>query len=93
MYIDGNNDGVAGTLDSNFNEAVIVRGGNLHFATNGDFGIAEYVESEAGAVGVDAGVVNNAAFFGLLNNDEQYGGGRSRFAQSGQIRSRRIDAR
>jgi autotransporter-associated beta strand protein len=68
VYIDGNNDGVAGTLDSNFNAAAIVWGGNLHFATNGDVGAASYVESEAGAVGVDAGVVNNAAFFALLNN-------------------------
>lgn len=69
LYIDGGNDATAGTLDSTYNESVIVWGGNLHFGSNGDFAGAEFFTSKAGAVGVKTGgVVGNATFLGKLNN-------------------------
>ena len=66
MVVDGD-DSLANS-DGNFTGSIFVQGGNLHFANNADFGIAMQVASDAGAVGVDAGVVNNSAFLALLNN-------------------------
>ena len=45
-----------------------IEGANVHFATNASFGGTARFVSEAGAVGVDAGVVGNATFLGALNN-------------------------
>jgi fibronectin-binding autotransporter adhesin len=66
VVIDGDN--ALANSDSNFNGTVYVQGANLHFATNADIGSAAQFASQAGAVGVDAGVVNNSTFLGLLNN-------------------------
>jgi hypothetical protein len=75
VYVDGGNDATAGTLDSNFNESVIVWQGNLHFGSNGDFAGAEYFTTKAGAVGVKTGgVVDdgeggvNSTFLNKLNS-------------------------
>jgi autotransporter-associated beta strand protein len=66
IVVDGDN--ALTDSDSNFNGTVYVQGTNLHFATNADIGTAAQFASQAGAVGVDSGVVNNSTFFGLLNN-------------------------
>jgi fibronectin-binding autotransporter adhesin len=56
--------GVASTYRGSTN----IEGANVHFATNAHFGTTAQIASTAGAVGVDAGVVTNAVFLGLLNN-------------------------
>jgi fibronectin-binding autotransporter adhesin len=66
IIIDGDNS--LPNSDSNFSGTIYVQGSNLHFATNADIGSAAAVASEAGAVGVDSGVVNNSTFLGLLNS-------------------------
>lgn len=45
-----------------------VRGANVHFATNADFGSTSQIRSVGGALGVDESVAANATFHGLLNN-------------------------
>lgn len=54
--------------NSTYRGDTIVQGSNVHFATNADYGNTARIDSTGGAVGVDAGVVNNAAFLGLLNS-------------------------
>ena len=66
LVVDGDN--LLPDSDSNFTGSIYVQGGNLHFASNADIGVATQVASEAGAVGVDSGVVNNASFLSLLNS-------------------------
>jgi fibronectin-binding autotransporter adhesin len=59
---------VVSGVSSTYSGSTNIEGANVHFATNAHFGNTEQMASTAGAVGVDAGVVNNAAFLGLLNN-------------------------
>jgi fibronectin-binding autotransporter adhesin len=66
IVVDGDN--ALTNSDSNFTGSIFVQGSNLHFASNADFGAAIQVVSDAGAIGVDSGVVNNSSFLGLLNS-------------------------
>lgn len=45
-----------------------IRGANVHFAANADFGGTLEIRSTGGAVGVDAGVIGNSTFLGKLSN-------------------------
>lgn len=53
---------------STYTGTTIIEGANVHFATNASFGSTSRFISEAGAVGVDSGVIGNSTFLGKLNN-------------------------
>ncbi len=53
---------------STYSGPTVVEGANVHFAMNADFGNTSQVASTAGAIGVDAGVINNDAFLNRLNS-------------------------
>jgi fibronectin-binding autotransporter adhesin len=59
---------VLSSAASTYTGDTIVEGANVHFATNASFGNTARIVSEAGAVGVDAGVVSNNAFLSKLNS-------------------------
>jgi autotransporter-associated beta strand protein len=67
LVVDGDN--LLPNSDASFNGSIMVLGGNLHFATDADWQTAARFQTIAGAVGVDAGVVNNATLFAKLNNN------------------------
>ena len=53
--------------DSDYAGYTWMEGGNLHFGDNDDLG-GGAILSRGGAVGVDAGVISNSTFLGLLTN-------------------------
>ena len=53
--------------DSDYAGYTWMEGGNLHFGDNDDLS-GSAILSSGGAVGVDAGVINNSTFLGLLTN-------------------------
>jgi fibronectin-binding autotransporter adhesin len=59
---------VVSGVNSTYTGSTIIEGGNVHFATNAHLGNTSQIASTSGAVGLDAGVVNNVAFLGLLNS-------------------------
>jgi fibronectin-binding autotransporter adhesin len=59
---------VLSSATSTYMGDTIVEGANVHFATNASFGNTARIVSEAGAVGVDAGVVSNSGFLSKLNS-------------------------
>jgi autotransporter-associated beta strand protein len=54
--------------NSTYSGETVVQGGNVHFATNADFGNTSRILATGGAVGVDAGVISNSSFLGRLNS-------------------------
>ena len=59
---------VVSSAASTYTGDTFMEGANVHFATNASLGNTARIVSDAGAVGVDAGVIGNSTFLSKLNS-------------------------